>query len=230
MVFILDHLNSMIAAFGVILILGMAQIGAQRSALEQTTSYATKTKALSFGEWMEDDILTIGANFGRNRYRFDPPEQDAYDNTERFTFFSDSVTVSADTLRTMTRYKLFYLRSVERGGEEIRLYEVRRRLARVPVVNGTATPPPDDVVVFGGEPGPDAWTEDGRSLATLSGFRIRLVERTGQETTDPERADFIQVEYRLIPEFPIEPEYLRELYYTTTLKVRPFWDPPPQAI
>ena len=35
---------------------------------------------------------------------------------------------------------------------------------------------------------------------------------------------------RLVPEFPIEPEYLRELYYTTTLKVRPFWDPPPEAI
>ena len=126
MAFILDHINSLIAAFGVILILGMAQIGAQRTALEQTTSYATKTKALSFAEWMEDDVLTIGANFGRNRYRFLAPEDDAEGNTQRFTFFSDSVTVSADTLRTVTRYKLNLVRTVIREGEEIPLYEVRR--------------------------------------------------------------------------------------------------------
>jgi hypothetical protein len=228
MAFILDHLNALIAAAGVILILGMAQIGAQRAALEQTTSYATKTKALSFGEWLEDDILTIGENFGRNRYRFLPPESDAEGNTTKFTFYSDSVQANGDTLRLMTRYRLVLVRTVVRGGETIELFEVQRYLAQAPVLNGQAPLPPETYLTSG-SPGPSAWTGDGRSLETLSGFKISLLERNGQTTGDSERGDFIHVEFRLVPEFPIEPEYLRELYWTTTLKVRPFWEPPPEA-
>ena len=229
MAFILDHLNSLIAASAVILILGMAQIGAQRTALEQTTSYATKTKALSFGEWMEDDILSIGANFGRNRFRFLAPVNDANGNTTKFTFYSDSVQTSGDTLRLMTRYRLVPTRTVLRGGVEVPLFEIQRHLARVPVINGVAPMPPENNIVIGGTPGPNAWTADGRSLETLAGFHIGLLKRDGQETTDPEQGDFIQIEFRLVPEFPIEPEFLRELYWTTTLKVRPFWEPPPDA-
>lgn len=228
MAFILDHLNSLIAATAVILILGAAQIGAQHTALEQTTSYATKTKALSFGEWMEDDILSIGANFGRNRFRFLAPENDAAGNTLRFTFYSDSVQVTGDTLRLMTRYRLVSVGTVVRGGSPVELFELQRHLARVPVVNGAAPLPPETYLA-GGAPGASAWTTDGRSLSTLSGFQISLLERTGAETTDPERGDFVHIEFRLVPEFPIEPEYLRELYWTTTLKVRPFWEPPPDA-
>jgi hypothetical protein len=229
MFFLFDHLNSILIAAAVILILGAVQIGARRTGLEQTTSYATKSKAISFGEWMEDDILSIGANFGRNRYRFQAPENDENGNTIRFVFYSDSVEADDDTLRMMTRYRLYHIRTVLRNGVELPLYQVERHLAYVPVVNGVAPPPPDGSVVVGGTPGPDAWTADGRSLETLSGFHIGLLERDGRETNNVERGDFIRVNFRLVPEFPIEPEYLRELYWTTTLKVRPFWEPPPTS-
>jgi len=222
MFFLLDHLTSILAGAAVILILATVQIGAQRTSLEQTTSYATKTKMLSFGEWMEDDILSLGANFGRNRFRFEPPQHDANGNTTRFVFFSDSVLVSGDTLRLMTRYRLYPTRTVTRGGREVDLYEVRRHTAQMPVNNGVAGEP-------GEGSGPGNWTYAGQSLSTLAGFEIRLLQRDGSETTDPERGDFIQLHFRVVPEYPIEPEYLRELYWTNTLKVKPFWEPPPEA-
>ena len=51
---IFDHLTSLLVAGVVIGVLATAQLYAQHTGLEQTTSYATKSKALSFGEWIED--------------------------------------------------------------------------------------------------------------------------------------------------------------------------------
>ncbi len=216
MQFILDHLTSLLVAGVVILILATAQLYAQRSGLEQTTSYATKSKALSFGEWLEDDILSLGANYGEDAYRFEVPTTDSTTgNTTEFRFYSDSLLVSGDTLRMMTRYKLDPLETIVRGGREILLFEMERATAQKPVVNGEAA-----------EPAEHEWTADGRSLSTLSAFNIAILTRTGAETTDVDQGEFIRVSFALVPEYPVEPEYLRELYWTTTLKVRPFWEPP----
>ena len=214
---LLDHLSSIIIGAAVLLILAATQIHAQRANIEQTSSYATKTKALSFGEWIEDDILSLGENFGRNRFRFEPPVLDSLGNTIYFAFFSDSVNVgTGDTLRMMTRYRLESVGVVERGEATTPVFHLHRELAESPVTNGTA-------------PIPSTWTSDGRSLSTLSSFQIFMLDRDGRVTTDVEAGDFICVTFNLIPQFPVEPEYLRELYWTTTLKVRPFWDPPPGA-
>ena len=196
------------------LILAATQIHAQRSNIEQTASYATKTKALSFGEWIEDDILSLGENFGHNRFRFEPPVSDAMANTTFFAFYSDSINVATgDTLRMMTRYQLESVGFVERGDITTPVFQLHRDLAESPVTNGTAPPP-------------STWHSDGRSLSTLSSFKISILDRDGRVTTDVETGDYIRIAFNLIPQFPVEPEYLRELYWTTTLKVRPFWDPP----
>jgi len=214
---LLDHLSAIIIGAAVLFILPATQIHAQRANIEQTSSYATKTKALSFGEWIEDDILSLGENFGRNRFRFLPPVSDTLGNTTRFTFFSDSVNVSTgDTLRMITRYQLENVGLVERGDITTPVFQLNRDLAETPVTNGTAPPP-------------STWTSDGRSLSTLSSFKISMLDRDGRVTTDVETGDFIRIAFNLVPQFPVEPEYLRELYWTTTLKVRPFWNPPPGA-
>ena len=217
MILLFDNLNAIIIGTALILVLASVQIGSHRTGMEQTTSYATKAKAISFGQWIEEDVLGLGANFGRNRYRVLPPDTNAAGHTSRFTFFSDSTLASGDTLRLMTDYRLDVSMTVERGGEMIDLYQLHRFTAEVPVVDGIAPVP----AVASGQ-----WEADGHSLGTLSGFHIGLLERTGLETSDAERADYVRIEFRLVPEFPIEPEYLRELYWATTLKVRPFWEPP----
>ena len=214
---LLDHLSAIIIGAAVLLILAATQIHAQRANIEQTASYATKTKALSFGEWIEDDILSLGENFGRNRFRFEPPISDSMGNTVFFAFYSDSINVATgDTLRMMTRYQLENVGVVHRGEITTPVFQLHRELAESPVTNGTA-------------PAPSTWASDGRSLSTLSSFRISMLDRDGRVTTDVESGDFICVTFNLIPQFPVEPEYLRELYWATTLKVRPFWDPPSGA-
>ena len=212
---LLDHLSAIIIGAAVLLILAATQLHAQRANIEQTSSYATKTKALSFGEWLEDDILSLGENFGLNRFRFEPPVSDSEGiNTIRFVFFSDSVDASTgDTLRLMTRYLLENVGEVERSGETVSIFQVHRHTAESPVEDGTAPPP-------------SSWTADGRSLSRLTHFRISMLDRDGRETTDVEAGDYIRIVFNMIPQFPVEPEYLRELYWSTTLKVRPFWDPP----
>lgn len=215
MTVLLDHLSAIIIGAAVLLILAATQIFAQRSGIEQAASYATKTKALSFGEWLEDDILTLGENFGRNRFRFETPEVDSLGNTTLFQFYSDSLNViTSDTVRMMTRYQLQYVDSILRDTISTPVYQLRRQIATSPVTNGTAS-------------APSSWRTDGFSLATLSSFRIVMLDRTGRETQSVEAGDYLRISFNLLPQFPVEPEYLRELYWSTTLKVRPFWDPPP---
>ncbi len=139
---LLDHLSAIIIGAAVLFILAATQIHSQRANIEQTSSYATKIKALSFGEWIEDDILSLGENFGRNRFRFLPPVSDTLGNTTRFTFFSDSVNVSTgDTLRMITRYQLENVGVVQRGDITTPVFQLNRDLAESPVTNGTAPPP-----------------------------------------------------------------------------------------
>ncbi|MCH7638074.1 MAG: hypothetical protein IH855_01210 [Bacteroidetes bacterium] len=139
---LLDHLSAIIIGAAVLLILAATQMHAQRANIEQTASYATKTKALSFGEWIENDILSLGENFGRNRFRFETPVSDTLGNTIYFAFFSDSINVSTgDTLRLMTRYQLENVGVVERGEITTPVFQLHRELAESPVTNGTAPPP-----------------------------------------------------------------------------------------
>ncbi len=213
---LLDHLSAIIIGAAVILILAATQMHAQRANVEQTASYATKTKALSFGEWIEDDILSLGENFGRNRFRFEVPQTDTLGNTTQFAFYSDSINVSTgDTLRLMTRYQLEHVGDVDRGDFITPVFQLHRHTAESPVTDGSA---PD--------PSPSDWVGDGNSLSTLSSFRISMLDRQGRVTNDVERGDYLRISFNLVPQFPVEPEYLRELYWSTTLKVRPFWEPP----
>lgn len=216
MQFILDNLMAVVLAGAVILILAATQIDAQRSGIEQTASYATKTKALTFGEWLEDDILSLGENFGRNRFRFEVPELDSLGNTRTFQFYSDSPQIAGDTLREMTRYRLLKVDDIQRGDREVPVFQMHRATAAMPIVDGVVASPDED-----------DWSSDGYSIATLSAFKIRLLDRMGAVTTDVERGDYVRIEFSLIPQFPVEPEYIRELYWNATLKVRPFWEPPP---
>ena len=213
---ILDHLLAVIIATGILLVLAVTQMRASHTGIEQVTAHSAKVKAITFGEWIEDDILSAGVNFGRNRYRFEAPTN-AGDNTESFRFYSDSLLVGGDTLRHVTRYELVPTDTVELSDGIVRpLYELRRFLATTPVTNGTAAPVDDD-----------DWEQDGQSMGTLSLFHLAMLSRTGVETVDVDEAEYIRIRFAVIPEMILEPEnYIRELYWSTTLKVRPFWEPP----
>jgi hypothetical protein len=229
---LLDHLSAIIIASVVILILSVTQIRSSHASVEQTATHSVKAKTLVFGHWIERDILDIGRNMGRNRYRFNPPVLDAAGNTREFRFFSDSACsetctfpsgfsgAPGDTVRLHTRYILVPTRTVTvtRDGSDLtrQLYVLRREVAASRVTLGVAAAVPST-----------GWRADRWSIGTLSFFHVNMLLRDGTETMDPEAGDYIQIQFGVVPEWILQPEnFIRELYWTTTLKIRPFWEPP----
>jgi hypothetical protein len=212
MTLIFDHITATVLSVTVLLALLSTQLRVQQAGVEQVSAHAAKTKALALGTWLEDDITSLGANFGSDLMRFTNPIRNELGETVEWVFYSDSLGINDTRVRHLTRYVVEPVDSIGEPGARRALYQLARQTATTPVVSGLAVPVLES-----------AWSEDGRSVATLSAFRIELVERLGTATTDPERADYIRVEFAMVPEFERHRGYLQELYWTTLLKVRPFW-------
>lgn len=231
MITIFDHLSSILIGTAVILILMAAQFSSSHSSIEQVATHSVKAKTLVFGHWIERDILDLGKNLGTNRYRFKPTVTDSLGNTSRFHFYSDSTCTSGctfgavniavgDTARLHTRYRLFPTKRVSLRGAnnepvERQLMKLDREVAVTPYVSGTAADPVES-----------AWKKDRWSIGTLSSFNIKMMERDGRYTNDVQKGDYIFVQFAVVPEWILDPEnYIREIYWSTTLKIRPFWEP-----
>ena len=119
-----------------------------------------------------------------------------------------------------TRFKLVPSKRVslrEPGGPvERQLMRLDREVAVTEVSNGSA-PNPDEA----------DWTRELWSISTLSFFKVEMLDRGGRITNDVQRGDYIFVRFSVVPEWILDPEnYIREIYWSTTLKIRPYWDPP----
>ena len=158
MITIFDHLSSILIASAVILILMVAQHRSSHAAVEQVATHSVKAKTLVFGHWIERDILDLGKNMGRNRFRFKMPTTDSLGNTSRFHFFSDSTCTDGcsfpgginiavgDTARLHTRYKLVptkrvVLRDTTGHKRERQLMRLDREVAATKVTDGNAPDP-----------------------------------------------------------------------------------------
>ena len=231
MITIFDHLSSILIGTAVILILMAAQFDSSRTSIEQVATHSVKAKTLVFGHWIERDILDLGKNMGTNRFRFKPAVTDSLGNTSRFHFYSDSTCTNGctfgavnipvgDKARLHTRYKLVptkrvLLRDQNNQPQERQLMKLDREVAVTPIVNGVAA-----------DPAETAWTRDRWTIGTLSSFNITMMERDGRYTSDVQKGDYIFVQFAVVPEWILDPEnYIREIYWSTTLKVRPFWEP-----
>jgi len=212
MTLIFDYITAVLLSMGIFIALVGTQVRVQQTGIEQVSAHAAKTKALSLGQWLEADITSLGANFGDNLLRFELPESDDAGNTLEWVFYSDSLRAGGAVDRYVTRYTLTTVDEIVTGGVTRPLFQLTRETASTPVVDGVAQP------IGAGD-----WRGDGRSVATLSRFQIGLRAREGQPTSNVEAADYIRVEFALVPEFERHRSYLQELYWTTMLKVRPFW-------
>lgn len=219
---IFDNLNALIIGGILILMLSVTQGQSQRAGIEQIASHSVKAKTLVFGHWVERDVLGLGANVGRNTYRFDDPVLDSLGNTRRWTFYSDSVRIDGSVLRRVVRYNLVPTTQAVFRDTTYQLYEVRRDSATVAVRNGV----PDPITA-------SDWRRGIWSIGTLSFFRIDLLDRSGTTPRTPsgavdvDRADYVRVRFGVVPEYVLKPDnYIRELYWVRTMKVRPYWTPP----
>jgi len=221
MQFFIDHLGSVLIGGVLILILSVGQMRTGHAGIEQVVTHGARAKTLVFGHWIERDILDIGENFGRNRYRFEVPVGDALGNTVQWQFYSDSLLVGGGILRYATRYDLVttdsvVVRSYTTGNDTLRM------MYRLDRYHASALNPTEPFTIPASE-----WERDAQSVGTLSFFEVAMLARNGTVTLDQARADYIRIRFAVLPEIILRPEnYLRELYWVSTLKVRPFWDPP----
>lgn len=215
---IFDHILATLIGVTIILALLSTQFRVQQSGIEQVSAHAAKTKAISLSQWLERDITMLGANFGNNMHRFEEPILDEHGNAINWVFYSDSLHEDGSVTRHLTRYVLAVVDSIEQNTEMRPLFQLDREIATTAVVGGVMVP------LSAG-----AWDGDGRSVATLSRFEIGLVARNGTTAPDVESADYIRVAFSMVPEFERHRGYLHELYWSTLLKVRPFWQPPPST-
>ena len=223
---LLDHLISILVAGVVTLVLLTTQTRSQHAVIEQTASHGVKAKALAFGQWIERDVLNLGANVGHNTYRFTEPEVDTSGNTTRWVFFSDSTRTNGTRLRSYTRYRLEPTEMVEFQDTTMQMYVVNRDTAAVNYVGDTVAMPTSG-----------QWVRNLWTIGTLSFFRIEMLGSMGDTpriaatgAIDVDKVDYIRVRFGVVPEYVLRPDnYIRELYWVRTLKVRPYWAPPPSA-
>lgn len=236
MIFIFDNIVASIVVATLFFALAATQLRVQETGIAQVSSHAAKTKALTLGQWVDEDIIALGEDVPDNSARFDNPitdtlhvkkigpggtvVRDTIDYTVEWRFYSDSTTAGGAQLRRATRYWLTEVGTVEIDvGDETdvrRLFQLQR-----------AVSPWGDPTLTLSLP-PSAFTQDGRSAATLSVFHIQLLDGEGVPFAStnplaPEQASYVGVEFAMVSEFELRREYLRELFWSTTLKVRPFW-------
>lgn len=221
---LLDNLTATIVAGILILGLQTTQIRSQHASIEQVASHSVKAKTLVFGKWVERDILDLGANFGSNLYRFGEPSLDAQGNTQGWAFYSNATDGDGDPVRIMKRYRLESAGTKTFRDTTFQVYRLDRDSLVVDLNEDGTTAPYSE----------SDWVPAGQSLSTLSFFQIDLLDRVGETPRDADgdvdvyKVDYVRVRFGVVPEYALQPDnYLRELYWAKTLKVRPYWVPPP---
>jgi hypothetical protein len=240
MTLLLDNIIASIIMATILLSLAATQLRVQEAGISQVSSHSAKNKALSFGQWLDEDIVSLGENVIDRSARFKSPDTSFYPvytidesgtrqsrtitYTTEWLFYSDRL-VGGGKQRIATRYKLIEqpdpleVELSDGSTYDRPLFQLERAVSGWKAVN-----PVTDFVAFVDSD----FTEDGRSVSTLSLFNIQLLDNQGVPfaADDPVAADqasFIRVDFTMVPEFELKRGYLRELYWTTTLKVRPFW-------
>lgn len=240
MTFLLDNLMATIIFATLLMMIAATQLSVQEAGIAQVSSHAAKQKALSFGQWLDEDIVSLGENVIDNSARFDNPDTSSFrvytlddagvpqsesiSYTTEWVFYSDRLAGSTKQ-RLATRYRLIEQSdSLEvKVGDDFTYNRPLFQLTREVSVWKNVDPLTDNATFTNAD-----FTEDGRSVSTLSLFHIKLVDNQGRpfaaaNTDAPDQASFIRVDFSMVPEFELRRGYLRELYWTTTLKVRPFW-------
>ncbi len=240
MILILDHIVTTIIVTTLFVAAIATQMRVQETGMAQVSSHAAKTKALSLGQWLDEDIVALGENIVDNSARFDNPtpstlgiyvldgggnpQAQTITYTSNWQFYSDRF-VGAVKQRRAIRYQL----QLQADSIEVEMptgFTYKRptfQLIRDQSVWKAVNPITDSASFTSAD-----FTEDGRSVATLSHFRIQLLDNDGVAFADndpvaPDQASYVHVDFSMIPELELRRNYLRELYWTTTLKVRPFW-------
>ncbi len=203
--FIFDNLRALMIAGAVMFMLLSAMTRQRQLGVEQLSVYAAKSHSLDLAEWLEDDIATLGSNFDSTTVRFLLPTL-LDGNTTEFTFHRDTVGAAPDfdKVRIETRYRLISTDMAVLKDTTIQMHQVIRDLR---IQQGA---------------GWSAWAEDGRSSPRMSYFMVSLLDALGQGVATESETVFLKMDFSIIPPFPQGRQYLNQLSWGTTIRLRPY--------
>ena len=203
--FIFDNLRALMIAGAVMFMLLSAMARQRELGVEQLSVYSAKSHSLDLAEWLEDDIATLGSNFDSTTVRFLLPTL-LDGNTTEFTFHRDTVGAAPDfdKVRIETRYRLIATDMAVLKDTTIQMHQVIRDLR---IQQGA---------------GWSAWAEDGRSSPRMSYFMVSLLDALGQGVATESETVFLKMDFSIIPPFPQGRQYLNQLSWGTTIRLRPY--------
>ena len=203
--FIFDNLRAMMIAGAVLLMLLTAMTRSREMGVEQLSVYSAKSHSLDLAEWLEDDIATLGSNFDSTTVRFLLPTL-ADGNTTLFTFHRDTLGAAPDfdKVRIETRYQLIKTDMAELRDTTVQMYQIVRAVRAQQGAGWTS------------------WTEDGRSSPRISYFMVALLDALGGAVTTESETTFLKMDFSIIPPFPQGRQYLNQLSWGTTIRLRPY--------
>ena len=203
--FIFDNLRATMIAGAVLLMLLTAMTRSREMGIEQLSVYSAKSHSLDLAQWLEDDIATLGSNFDSTTVRFLLPTI-VDGNTSEFTFHRDTLGAAPDfdKIRIETRYRLIKTDQAALRDTTIQMNQIIRSLR---VQQGA---------------GWSAWQEDGRSSPRISYFMVSLLDDLGRLVTTESETTFLKMDFSIIPPFPQGRQYLNQLSWGTTIRLRPY--------
>jgi hypothetical protein len=224
---IFDHLIAIMISAILAMILMSQQLNSRQDALERQSVYDAKKKAITFAEWLETDVVKLGARFGqsRDRFTFLTFERDSVTYTDRFEYYyNERMNADGTSQRVEVRYQLTATDSMlvdvdpnSNDSTYVQLYQLERFNRAGQALEG--------VWVSSVEP---TWqvSEGYRSPYGLSHFEIEPRNSDGVPVTDPTEADYVRLQFSLVPSlFPVHRARMISaagLSWATTVEIRPF--------
>lgn len=229
---IFDNLIATFVAMTLAVTLLSQQNMNRQQSLERVSVYAAKTQALGFAEWLEDNVVKLGARFGRSRDRFQATTEtiDGIPFTTEFEFYYFNGAVTSEVAdRVEVRYELdpdTSTRLVAQKGATpaedvvVPVYIMTRSERRGRYNTSTRS-------WVGGTP---AWevSTGYRSPNGLRHFHIEPRDNDNQPVADnrPQDADYARLQFSVVPTlFPLHRARLiprKGLHWATTIEIRPF--------
>jgi len=230
MQFFFDHLIASVVTLTLGLSLIAQQTTVRQDNMERLSIYQAKGQSLSFAEWVEDDVVKLGARFGTSRNRFD--RETAYETsatgghlyTSLFDYYYNETVDGDEVSRVEVRYEVAQYDSLLTSIDELAadstytpLYELTRSQRK-----GSYSLATEDWI---GTAPTWAVTSGYQSPSGLRHFHIIPLDSNGQ-AVEPAQADYVRLQFEVLPTlFPLYHARLipnRPLHWSTTIEIRPF--------
>ena len=219
MQFIFDHIQALLIASVVLVMLIANQMKTMEDGLEDTNMYIAKNNSLELAEVIESDLNMTLHRFDTGRDPFDwaTMTTDSDGRTVLFNLYRDSVDGAAQTHRLETRYSLnfvdsLYSSAIDSVGNE---YTVSQPVFEVIREECTTTNP--SYVCTNAD-----YKHAGASAPLVKDFRITPLQQDKSVATNMAETHYLQVSFIMNPPFNTSSRVVDKLHWSTLLQVQPF--------